>query len=80
MFDFFAKSKKTKTADDGGESLEASYFSSSLSPDCPSDKSASVQIPMKVKHRLHQISPAPAERKKLKSNLFKKFGLEIING
>ena len=30
------------------------------------------KIPMKVKHRLHQISLAPADRKNPKSDLFKK--------
>ena len=38
------------------------------------------KIPMKVKHRLYQISPAPAERKKTEIDVFKKFGLEIIYG
>ena len=65
MFDFFVKSKKKKTVDnDGGERQETSSSTNSLT-ECPSDNTAETnlfKIPMKVKHRLHQISPAPAER------------------
>ena len=78
MFDFFVKSKKhTKSANnDGGERQETSSSTSSLT-DCPSDNTAedkSIQISMKKKHRLHQISPAPAERKTEKQP-FKKIWL-----
>ena len=65
VFDFFAKSKNTKTADNnGGEREETSSSTSSLT-DCPSDNTAEVKsvIQMKGKHPLRPISPAPAERK-----------------
>ena len=67
MFDFFVKSKKKKkkTADkDGCERQETSSSTNSLT-ECPLENTAETnlfEIPMKVKHRLHQISPAPAER------------------
>ena len=78
MFDFFAKSKKTKTADnDGGERQETSSSTSSLT-DCPSDNTAednSVQNSNERETSAASDQPSTrGKKKKLKSDLFKKFG------
>ena len=83
MFDFFAKSKKTpKTVDnDGGERQETSSSTSSLT-DCPSDNAAdgkSVQNPNESETSAASDQPNTSRKKKLKSDLSKKFGREIIN-
>ena len=71
MLDFFGKSKKTKTTDnDGGESQEASSFSSST--DCPADKSASVQNPNESETSAASDQPSTSGQKKTEKRSFQK--------
>ena len=70
MFDFFAKLEK-KIADDGGESQEALFSTSSLT-DCPSDKSASVQNPNKSETSAAPDQPSTNGKKKNEKRSFQK--------
>ena len=79
MFDFFAKSKKTKTAyNDGGERQETSSSKISLT-DCPSDNTAedkSVQNPNESETSAASDQPSTSGKKKqLKSDHLKKIWL-----
>ena len=71
MFDFFAKPIKKNADKAGGERQETSSSTGSLLivHQIILQRTNLFKIPMKVKHRLHQIRAATAERKNLKSDL-----------
>ena len=78
MFDFFAKSKKTKTADNDGDERQETSSSTIFLTDCPSESTEvdkSVQNLNESETSAASDQPSTSGKKKqLKSDLFKKFG------
>ena len=66
MFDFFAKSKKTKTADNGGGERQETSSSTRFLTDCPSDNTAedkSVQNPNESETSAASVQPSTSGKK-----------------
>ena len=67
------KKKKKNAYNDGGESQETSSSTISLTDyQITLQRTNLFKVPMKVKHRPHQISPAPVERKNYWKAIFSK--------
>ena len=72
MFDFLAKLKKTKTADNDGGECQATSSSTISLTDCPSDNTAEDKAEQNPNES--ETLRCSGKKKQLKSNLFKKLG------